>query len=327
MTDKECRIAIDSPLWDQSTFIGRFKHFAYATDPRTVFVSERQLLNAKTLCESYKLRQEPANTTRCNIIYAKKLYSSAFHPDTGELQNVIGRMSFQVPGGVFICGGMIQFYRTIPAVLFWQFVNQSFNAIVNYTNRNAKNPISATQLSLSYVSATTSALIAAIFSKRYLEKNATPFMQRYVPLAAVIAANFVNIPLMRQTEITLGVDVVDENGNPIGKSRAAAVKGISQVIVSRIFIPLPPMIVLPLIMNKLEPQLWFKQRSYLNAPIQMLILAAFLLITVPVGCALFPQRCSIDMDTIKRYDKEFYEDMEKEHGEQLPNKVYFNKGL
>ena len=55
--------------------------------------------------------EEPKGTTKQDIVYAKKLHDSSFHPDSGELQNVIGRMSFQVPGGMIITAGMLQFYK------------------------------------------------------------------------------------------------------------------------------------------------------------------------------------------------------------------------
>lgn len=59
----------------------------------------------------FRLGNEPKGTTKEQIIYAKKLYESAFHPDSGELQNVFGRMSFQMPGGMIITGAMLQWYR------------------------------------------------------------------------------------------------------------------------------------------------------------------------------------------------------------------------
>jgi len=48
------RIDITLPLYDQSTFIGRVRHFAFVTDPRTVFASEAQLDAAKNLILLYK---------------------------------------------------------------------------------------------------------------------------------------------------------------------------------------------------------------------------------------------------------------------------------
>lgn len=63
---------------------------------RSSLVSDDELYAAKDLIEKYKKNEEPKDVTREQIIYAKKLYESAFHPDSQELQNVFGRMSFQV---------------------------------------------------------------------------------------------------------------------------------------------------------------------------------------------------------------------------------------
>uniref|UniRef100_A0A667Y846 Sideroflexin 2 n=1 Tax=Myripristis murdjan TaxID=586833 RepID=A0A667Y846_9TELE len=43
------RFDIDSPRWDQSTFMGRLKHFFNITDCRTVLLSDARLDEAKEL--------------------------------------------------------------------------------------------------------------------------------------------------------------------------------------------------------------------------------------------------------------------------------------
>ena len=110
------RINVDAPLWDQSTFLGRFSHFAWMSNPLNGLVPSKDLLAAKVesiievlmkctfsllvycqvLVEQYRAGEEPAGTTSQQVTRAMQLYRSAFHPDTGDLQNFAGRMSFQV---------------------------------------------------------------------------------------------------------------------------------------------------------------------------------------------------------------------------------------
>ncbi|KAK0681718.1 SFXN2 protein, partial [Pygoscelis papua] len=312
---------IDAPRWDQSTFVGRLKHFLNITDPRTVLVPEEELDRAKALVEGCRAGLVPPGSSREQLLYAKKLYDSAFHPDSGEKMNLIGRMSFQVPGGMALTGFMLQFYRTVPAVVFWQWVNQSFNAIVNYTNRNAASPISLRQIGVAYVTATGTALATAVGLNLYTKPP--PLLARWVPFAAVAAANCVNIPMMRQQEIINGVTVTDEDNNELGRSRRAAAKGIAQVVVSRITMAAPGMIILPIIMERLEKFPFMQRIRVLHGPLQVLLCGGFLLFMVPAACALFPQRCSLALADL---ELELRESIVAKHGDKVPY-VYFNKGL
>lgn len=69
-----------------------------------------------------------------------------------------------------------------------------------------------------------------------------PIVGRLVPLAAVAAANCINIPLMRRQELVNGITLVDDNYNSLDvESKKAAVQGISAVIASRIAMATPGM--------------------------------------------------------------------------------------
>ena len=52
---------------------------------------------------------------------------------------------------------------------------------------------------------------------------------RFVPLMAVAAANWVNLPLMRQQEVKNGISIETADGEVVGESTAAAINAVSQV--------------------------------------------------------------------------------------------------
>ena len=322
------RLDLSRPRWEQSTFAGRLRHFYSITTPLLARHGAADVETARQLVQQYRDGLEPAGTSEEQVWRAKALCDSALHPDTGQLQNVVGRMSFQVPGGMVLIGGMVTFYRSTAAVVFWQWANQSFNAFVNFTNRNAKSPLTATQLGVAYVSATSCALVTALGLKRVLASRASPFAQRFVPLAAVIAANCANVPLMRQGELLGGVPVRDAAGREACVSRTAAAKGISQVLLSRNVIVAPSMLLLPVLMARLDRVAWYVGRPRLHAPAQTLLSGAVLLLMVPLGCAIFPQTCSINSETLRRIEPASYEQLQQRYQpEQLPSALYFNKGL
>ncbi|XP_072368208.1 sideroflexin-1 isoform X1 [Scyliorhinus torazame] len=309
------------PRWDQGTFIGRAKHFFTVTDPRNILLSNAQLENARKIIHDYRQGIIAPELTEDELWRAKYVYDSAFHPDTGEKMILIGRMSAQVPMNMTITGCMMTFYKTTPAVVFWQWINQSFNAIVNYTNRSGDAPITVGQLGTAYVSATTGAVATAL-GLNSLTKHVTPLIGRFVPFAAVAAANCINIPLMRQRELKHGIPITDENGNRLGESTKAAQQAIVQVVISRILMAAPGMAIPPFIMNTLERKAFLKRFPWMSAPIQVGLVGVCLVFATPLCCALFPQKSSMSVNRLEH-------DIQAKVRKTSPGVeyVYFNKGL
>lgn len=314
------RLNLEEPRWDQSTYVGRAKHFFTTTNPLNVFASSKDLDWAKDVVTRHR-QGEDVGLSNDEIWRAKHLYDSAFHPDTGEKMFILGRMSAQVPCNMAITGCMLTFYKTTPQVVFWQWFNQSFNAMVNYTNRSGDTPISLATLGTSYVAATSGALATAL-GLNAMVKSLPPLVGRLVPFVAVSAANCVNIPMMRRLEIQNGVPVCNAEGEKIGNSSTAAKQGIAMVTLSRIGMAAPGMVLIPLLMDRLEKKGILAKYPRISAPLQIGLCGVILTFATPLCCAIFQQKASIHVDSL---EPELAEKC-KMHPSN-PKYLCYNKGL
>lgn len=224
-----------------------------------------------------------------------------------------------------ITGCMMTFYKSTPAVIFWQLANQSFNAVVNYTNRNASAGVSNEQLGMAYVGATTASVATALIFNKVISSSPAlsgGMIGRFVPLVAVAAANCVNIPLMRQQEIKKGITIETADGQDAGLSGNAAIEAIKQVVPSRVGMAAPAMFIPPVIMSQLEKSATFIKNPWLKAPATVLLTGACLTFSTPLCCALFPQKAAIKLGEL---EPALQESVKLKFPGQ--STFYYNKGL
>ncbi|XP_077992315.1 sideroflexin-5-like isoform X1 [Glandiceps talaboti] len=244
--------------FDQNTFSGRYRHFLDVVDPRTLFTTSAQLESSIKLLDDYSKGTLPTGTTNKQLWKAQKIKQAIIHPDTGEKILMPFRMSGFVPFGAPIVTGLLLPNLTLRATVFWQWINQSHNACVNYSNRNATKPTPTSKFIMGYMGAVTSACSIAVALTVLVDKAqkfspATRVMiQRFVPFPAVATASVCNVVLMRISELGEGIEVVDKDGNVIGTSKIAAKSALLETAMTRAVLPAPILIIPPIIMAVLD---------------------------------------------------------------------------
>jgi len=329
------RINLDEPRWPQDTFGGRLRHFSATVNPLNVLATSQQLGAAKNLVDTIREGGGylPDGVTEDEAWAAKQLYDSSFHPETGEKQILLGRMSFQMPGNTIISGCMIYFRHTVPQIMFFQWVNQTFNAVVNYTNRNASAGITNQQLATCYVSATGAAWTVALGLNRLVARS--PRLQaglvgRLVPFFAVASSSALNVPLMRQRELADGINLHREQtlkDEPLVQSQAAAKRASFAVVLARIGMAIPPMVGTPLAMQTVEKTSLFIKNPVLALPATLGFYSVFVGISTPITCAAVPQTMGIATTSLPENESSKLVTVLKARSQDMPKTLYYNKGL
>ncbi|VDK46372.1 unnamed protein product [Anisakis simplex] len=309
---------ISKPRWPQNTYQGRLQHYWATANPMNLFHSTSEIELAQKTVLDYRKGVIDSQMTVDELWRRKNLYDSAYHARTGEKMLLIGRMSAQCPCNMIITGGLLTSYQHLPGLIFWHWINQSFNSIVNWTNRSGDNEVSKKGLLTAYVCATGGAVTAAL-GLNAIVKNLHPLIQRFVPFIAIAVANAINIPLMRNVELRDGIDVSDKEGNKLGSSRVVVRRAISQVVISRIGIATPHMLITPAIAHHMMKKQWYRSSRYANVIMQTVLSGIILTVSTPMCCALFPQWSCIE---VSKLEKDLQDRIGKKH-----TLVYYNKGL
>uniref|UniRef100_A0AAQ6ACV5 Sidoreflexin n=1 Tax=Amphiprion ocellaris TaxID=80972 RepID=A0AAQ6ACV5_AMPOC len=281
--------------FDQNTFFGRFRHFLDVIDPRTLFVTEKRLQDSVELLERFKQGTLPPGVTDAQVKQTKAI----IHPDTGE--KIL--MPFRMSGRVVV--GLLLPNQTLVSTVFWQWLNQSHNACVNYSNRNASKPAPVTKFVQGYLGAVTSAVSIAVGLNVLIQKanrfNPTTrlLVQRFIPFPAVASANVCNVVLMRHTELSEGISVLDDNGNVVGTSKVAARHALLETALTRVVLPMPILVLPPMIMAVLEKLPLLQKHRRLVLPVHSLVCLAAFSLALPLAISLFPQMSQISVDQLE----------------------------
>ncbi|XP_060102089.1 sideroflexin-5 isoform X4 [Heteronotia binoei] len=250
--------------FQQTTFYGRFRHFLDIIDPRTLFVTESRLKEAVQLLEDFKHGTLPPGVTNKEVV------------------------------------GLLLPNQTLASTVFWQWLNQSHNACVNYANRNATKPSPTSKFIQGYLGAVVSAVSIAVGLNVLIQRanQFTPatrlLIQRFVPFPAVGSANICNVVLMRHSELEEGINVLDSNGNVVGSSRIAAKHALLETALTRVVLPMPILVLPPVIVSLLEKTAFLRSRPRLILPVQSLVCLAAFGLALPLAISLFPQMSEIE---------------------------------
>lgn len=317
------KFEIGKSRYNLNTYLGRFYHNIEIIDPRTLFISNDKLNNSIKLLEDYKNGNLPIGFDDKLLWEAQKIKQSTIHPDTGEKILMPFRMSGYVPFNSPILAGLLMNNPTIPQLIFWQWLNQSHNACVNYANRNATKPTNMKRFVKGYSCAVTAAislgvgLNLGIKNASFFSKTMKSMLLRFTPLPAVMTASTLNVVLMRIHELEEGIDVIDKQGNVIGNSKLAAKYALKEMAITRAVLPIPLLLFPSLAMSYIEKSSLLKKNPRLGMPINIGLCSLSFFITLPATLAIFPQLSEVKIEDLEA-------ELQKKCSDET---LFYNKGL
>jgi hypothetical protein len=199
---------------------------------------------------------------------------------------------------------------------------------MNYGNRNATSLYTTEDILKSYAVAVGSSIVVALTIRKALSgwtKNLTGskliVANSVSSFFACATAGYLNAHFMRRTELERGIDVLDDEGNNLGKSKVAAKKAVSQTANSRFFLAIP-IFIPPGILFAIERANLMPLNFYLRTTLEILAICFELYFAVPFAIGAYPQLGKVSLDEIE----DEFKNLKNSKGDPIKEFI-FNKGL
>lgn len=283
---------------EEGTYWARVQRIAHMMDVRTAFVTDRQLQQALELLKAHEAGG--SQVPRADLEAARKIKEAVVHPDTGETIFAPLRLSFIVPCNLVLDFLMLSARGPLQNVAA-QWLNQTYNSLHYYANRNASNEESVRRIAEAYAGATASSVGAALGLNALCDRvppsrRWAPVARRLIPFCAVAAADILNLGITRRNEFLEGINVYDpERGDLVGHSRAAGLMAVGACVGGRIAAAAPILVGPPLVMHRLESMAFFAKRPLARTAALLGMIGASIQVCVPLFFGIFKQKAAADV--------------------------------
>ena len=240
---------------------------------------------------------------------AVSLVNSAVSRDTGEEIPHMMRMCAFVPINIPILFGMLTMPASPANTIFWQWFNQSFNAGLNYGNRNASSTYTTKDLAIGYSAAVGASITMALTLSKALSgvsKGMTG--AKLVLINSIIAtmasgtAGFFNTYLMRRVEMNSGIEIYSDAAltqKLPAPSKECARLAIMETAYSRIFLSMGCLMTPAVIFFGIDRLGRTPTQPKFKIPYEIAVFIFALMVALPGSIALFPQTASIKREVLE----------------------------
>jgi len=321
--------SMDRTYYDMTSFVGRTKYYFASINPLMLLENKDTLAHHKSVIDQAKKGTLPKGKyTDAQMWDSRAKVEACVHSSTGDVIPPAFRMAAFVPVNFLIVPAMMlpSTVTSVPRTIAIHWINQSFNALVNYSNRGSDaQPVE--EILKAYGAAVTVSLAGALTATAALRKfgggggMGATIIRSTLPMLSVAASGAANVGLMRKNEwMGPGVRVYDEDGKERGQSTAAGLISWKECSVARVLWNVPSMTFAPILAGPMMAAVPALGRY--PAMVELMLIYAGLVLGVPPALAYYPPT---EVVAVERLEKQFW-NITREDGTPV-TQLSFAKGL